>query len=274
MVVIFSGIIENVRQKSPLVCNMANIVTVADCAAVTTACGGRIKVLSDCEEELIGICDGVNINMGTPDKHKLEVMVQVGVMANKFKKPLLIDPVGVGASKIRTDTAVRLMNEVKFSVIRGNISEIKTLITGSGKTMGVDANVDDKVTEKNLARAVEFAGNFSLKTGAVVAITGSIDIVTDGKTAFCIYNGDKMMSSITGSGCMLSAMMAAFVSANGNNILNSAAAAVCTMGICGERARKRLLNDEGSGSFRRYLIDEIENISQTDLEREARYEIR
>ena len=140
--------------------------------------------------------------------------------------------------------------------------------------MGVDANVDDKVTEKNLARAVEFAGNFSLKTGAVVAITGSIDIVTDGKTAFCIYNGDKMMSSITGSGCMLSAMMAAFVSANGNNILNSAAAAVCTMGICGERARKRLLNDEGSGSFRRYLIDEIENISQTDLEREARYEIR
>ena len=195
-------------------------------------------------------------------------------MANKFKKPLLLDPVGVGASKIRTDTAVRLMNEVKFSVIRGNISEIKTLITGNGKTMGVDANVDDKVTEKNLARAVEFAGNFSLKTGAVVAITGSIDIVTDGKTAFCIYNGDKMMSSVTGSGCMLSAMMAAFVSANGNNILNSAAAAVCTMGICGERARKRLLNDEGSGSFRRYLIDEIENISQTDLEREARYEIR
>ncbi len=253
---------------------MANIVTVADCAAVTAACGGRFKMLSEWEEELIEMCNGVNINMGTPDRHKLEVMPKVGVTANKLKKPLLLDPVGVGASKIRTDTAVKLMNEVEFSVIRGNISEIKTLITGSGKTMGVDANVDDKVTEKNLARAVEFAKAFSLKTGAVVAVTGSIDIVTDGKTAFCIYNGDKMMSSITGSGCMLSAMMAAFVSANKNNILNSAAAAVCTMGICGERARNHLLNDEGSGSFRRYLIDEIENISAINLEREARYEIR
>lgn len=274
MVEIFSEIIENTRQKSPLVCNIANIVTVADCSDITTACGGKMSVLSQCEEELLRACNGVNINMGTPDKRKLSLMLDTGIMANKLKKPVLLDPVGVGASEIRTDTAVKLMDKVKFSVIRGNISEIKTLITGSGKTMGVDANVEDTVTGKNIDRAVQFAKEFSLKTGAVVAITGKTDIVTDGRKAFLIYNGDKMMSSITGSGCMLSAMMTAFVSANSQNILNAAVTAVCTMGVSGERARKRLLNDEGSGSFRRYLIDEIENISQTDLEREARYEIR
>ena len=101
----------------------------------------------------------------------------------------MLDPVGAGASKLRTDTARRLLKEVKFSVIRGNISEIKTLASGSGTTKGVDADVADKITEENLEGAVAFAKAFAEKAGAVIVITGAIDIVADSKKAYCIRNG-------------------------------------------------------------------------------------
>ena len=121
---------------------------------------------------------------------------------------------GAGASRLRTDTAYRLLRDVKFAVIRGNISEIKTLASGAGTTKGVDADVADKVTEENLDSAVAFAKKFAAQTGAVIAITGAIDIVADAQKAYVIRNGNPMMSSITGTGCQLSALTAAFVTAN------------------------------------------------------------
>ena len=146
---------------------------------------------------------------------------------------MVLDPVGAGASQLRTDTANRLLREVKFTVIRGNISEIKTLASGAGTTKGVDADVADKVTEENLDSAVAFAKAFAARTGAVVAITGAIDIVADGAKAYCIRNGHPMMSAITGTGCQLSALTAAFLTANPSQPLEAAAAAVCAMGLGG-----------------------------------------
>ena len=187
---------------------------------------------------------------------------------------MVLDPVGAGASKLRTDTAFRLLREVKFTVIRGNISEVKTLASGAGTTKGVDADVADKVTEENLDAAVAFAKKFAAETGAVVAITGAIDIVADGEKAYCIRNGNAMMSSITGTGCQLSALTAAFVTANPGYPLEAAAAAVCAMGLAGEIAHQRLTPQDGNATYRNYIIDAIYNMTPEQLEKGANYEVR
>ena len=140
--------------------------------------------------------------------------------------------------------------------------------------MGVDADVADKVTEENLDKAVTFAKSFAAKTGAVIAITGAIDIVADANTAYCIRNGHPMMSSITGTGCQLSALTAAFVTANSDKPLEAAAAAVCAMGLAGEIAHKRLSPLDGNSSYRNYIIDAIYNMTPAQLEEGAKYEVR
>lgn len=195
----FQKMLENVRGKCPLIHNITNYVTVNDCANIVLACGAS-PIMSDDQsevEEITTICGGLNINIGTLNKRTIESMFLAGKRANALSHPVVLDPVGAGASKLRTETAQKLLEEVKFTVIRGNISEVKTLASGSGTTKGVDADVADKVSEENLDSAVAFAKAFAEKTGAVIAITGAIDIVADGKKAYCIRNGHPMMSSIT-----------------------------------------------------------------------------
>jgi len=201
-------------------------------------------------------------------------MLLAGKKANQLGHPVVLDPVGAGASRLRTDTAFRLLRDVKFTVIRGNISEIKTLASGAGTTKGVDADVADKVTEENLDSAVAFAKAFAAQTGAVIAITGAIDIVADAEKAYCIRNGNAMMSSITGTGCQLSALTAAFVTATPGHPLEAAAAAVCAMGLAGETAHKRLTPLDGNSTYRNYIIDAIYNMTPDQLEEGANYEVR
>ncbi|MEG0546248.1 MAG: hydroxyethylthiazole kinase [Oscillospiraceae bacterium] len=268
--------LKNVREKTPLVHNITNYVTVNDCANVLLACGGSPIMADDAMEveDITSICGGLNINIGTLNERTIKSMLLAGKKANELNHPTLLDPVGAGASKLRTNTAYKLLEEVKFSVIRGNISEIKTLALGEGTTKGVDADALDVVTDKNLDEAVNFAKNFAIKMNAVIAITGAIDIVTDGKKAYVIRNGHSMMSAITGTGCMLSAMATAYITANKENILEAMAAAVCAMGLSGERAFKRLSQDDGNSTFRIYLIDEIYNLTEKRLEEGAKYELR
>lgn len=163
---------------------------------------------------------------------------------------------------------------MKFTVIRGNISEIRTLAAGSGTTKGVDADAADKVTDETLDKTVAFAKAFAARTGAVVAVTGAIDIVADGERAFCIRNGHPMMSAVTGTGCQLSALTAAFCAANPDKPLEAAAAAVCAMGLAGEAAHSRLSRLDGNATYRNYIIDAIFNMTPEQLEEGARYEMR
>ena len=147
-------------------------------------------------------------------------------------------------------------------MIRGNISEIKTVYAGSGTTKGVDADVSDAVTKQNLEDVILFAKELSERTGAVIAITGAIDIVADSKEAYIITNGHRDMSKVSGTGCMLSAMIAAYVGANPKEALKATAAAVCVMGVSGELAHERKKkNDAGTSSYRTYIIDEISNMT-------------
>ena len=211
--------IENVRKGVPLVHNITNYVTVNDVANILLACGGSPIMSDEPEdvEDITAICGGLNINIGTLNQRSIEGMFRAGKKANELDHVVLLDPVGAGASALRTNTAVELMEKIRFTVIRGNISEIKTLALGSGTTKGVDADVADAVTEENLDNAVKFVKDFAAKSGAIVAVTGAIDLVSDGKSCYVIRNGRPEMGRITGTGCQLSGMMTAFVVANPDN---------------------------------------------------------
>ena len=260
---------ENLRRTCPLIHNITNYVTVNDCANMVLACGASPIMADDAAEveDITTICGGLN-------SRTITSMLLAGKKANALGHPVVLDPVGAGASRLRTDTAYRLLRDVKFAVIRGNISEIKTLASGEGTTKGVDADVADKVTGENLDSAVAFAKKFAAQTGAVIAITGAIDIVADAQKAYVIRNGNPMMSSITGTGCQLSALTAAFVTANPGHPLEAAAAAVCAMGLAGEIAHKRLTPQDGNATYRSYIIDAIYNMTPEQLEEGANYEVR
>ena len=144
--------LENVRKTVPLVHNITNYVTVNDVANALLACGGS-PIMSDEPEDvadITSICGGLNINTGTLNRRSIEAMFIAGARAKELGHVVLLDPVGAGASALRTDTALALMEKVRPDVIRGNISEIKTLALGSGTTKGVDADAADTVTEANL----------------------------------------------------------------------------------------------------------------------------
>lgn len=272
----FENMLENVRKNCPLIHNITNYVTVNDCANILIACGASPIMADDKEEvaEITAICGGLNINIGTLNSRTIVSMMTAGKRANELHHPVVLDPVGAGASRLRTETVMQLLEKVKFSVIRGNVSEIKTLACGSGTTKGVDADVSDKITEENLDEVIVFAKAFAEKTRAVIAITGAIDIITDSKKAYCIRNGHPMMSSVTGTGCQLSAMTAAFVTANPDHPLEAAAAAVSAMGYAGEIAHSRLHEMDGNATYRNYIIDAIYHMTPEMLKRGAKYEVR
>ena len=272
----FKEIFDNVKNKKPLIHNITNYVTVNDCANILLACGGSPIMADDKDEveEITAVCNGLNINIGTLNKRTIEAMLIAGKKANELGHPVLLDPVGAGASKLRTETAFALLKNIRFSVIRGNISEIKTLYSGNGTTKGVDADLSDSVTKDTLDSAVAFAKSFAEMNNTIVAITGAIDIVTDGRKAFCIYNGNPMMSLITGTGCQLSAMTSAFVTANPDKPLEATATAVMAMGLAGEIAYQRLNELDGNSTYRNYIIDAIYRMTPEQLEKGAKYELR
>ena len=268
--------LENVRNTVPLVHNITNYVTVNDVANVLLACGGSPIMSDEAEdvEDITSVCGGLNINIGTLHKTSIEGMFRAGKKANELGHPVLLDPVGAGASALRTNTALGLMKELKLSVIRGNISEIKTLALGSGTTKGVDADVADAVSEESLDEAVAFVKKFAEETGTIIAVTGAIDLVSDGKTCYVIRNGRPEMGKITGTGCQLSGMMTAYVTANPDHPLEAAAAAVCVMGLAGEIGWSRMQEGDGNATYRNRIIDAIYNMDGDTLDKGARFEIR
>ena len=268
--------LRNVRNRKPVIHNITNYVTVNDCANILLACGGSPIMSDDAGEveDITSICGGLNINIGTLNSSTIPSMFLAGKRANALGHPVLLDPVGAGASRLRTETAAKLLDMIRFTVIRGNISEIKALAQGIGGTKGVDANEADQVNAGNLESVIAFAGAFAKKTGAVVAITGATDVIVDGTRACVIRNGHPMMSRITGTGCMLSAMTTAFVVANPAQVFEAVCAAVIAMGLCGEIAHGRLGAQDGNATYRNYILDAVCNLTARQLEDGAKYELR
>lgn len=268
--------LDAVRASVPLVHNITNYVTVNDVANVLLACGGSPIMSDEPEdvEDITALCGGLNLNIGTLNQRSIEAMHRAGKQAAALGHPILLDPVGAGASALRTNTALSLMHELPLTVIRGNISEIKTLALGSGKTRGVDADVADAVSDGNLDAAVAFVKDFARRSHAIVAVTGAIDLVSDGQRCFVIRNGRPEMGKITGTGCQLSGMMTAFVAANPDRRLEAAAAAVCAMGLAGEIGWSRMAQGDGNSTYRNRIIDAIYNMDGAALDKEAKYAVR
>ncbi|MCJ7856218.1 hydroxyethylthiazole kinase [Lachnospiraceae bacterium NSJ-143] len=270
-------IFENNRSKAPVVHNISNIVTANDCANITLACGGSPTMAQHPEEveDITGACSGFVINMGNIEEGLVEAMLRAGKRNNAIGHPVVLDPVGAGAAKKRNEVLFELLGKVKFSVIRGNISEIKFIATGSGSAKGVDADAADKVTDENIDSVIDFAKGLSAKTGAVIAISGETDIIADKDTAYVVKNGHSQMSLVTGTGCMLSSVTGVFCAANPDHILEAAVCAVSSYGLAGELAYSKMeANDAGTSSFRMYLIDYMSKMTADIFKGGAKIEIR
>ncbi|MBR5097443.1 MAG: hydroxyethylthiazole kinase [Treponema sp.] len=272
----FKTCLDNVRSNCPLIHNITNYVTVNDVANALLAIGASPIMADEPSEaaEITRLCGGLNVNIGTLNKQTIKAMFASAKMAKLLGHPMLLDPVGAGASSLRTKTALDLLGKYRFDIVRGNISEIKTLALGSGTTKGVDADIADSVTEGNLEKSVAFAKDFAARNNCVVAITGAIDLVADDGKCYVIRNGRAEMSRITGTGCQLSAVTAAFAVANPDNLLEATAAAVCAMGLAGEIAHSRMLEGEGNSTYRNRIIDALCNLKGDELEKGAKYEIK
>ncbi len=268
--------LERVKKEHPLIHNITNYVTVNDCANIILACGASPIMADDPGEveEITSLCRGLNINIGTLNARTIESMMRAGHKAAELGHPLLLDPVGAGASALRTTTAEKLMAEIPFSVIRGNASEIRTLAEGTRTTQGVDVNILDAISEKNLSEYICFAREFAKQYQVIVSISGVYDIVSDGEETVVIANGCAKMSEITGSGCMLSALTTSYIAANPDDKFSAVVAATCVMGLAGEHAMNRMRELDGNASFRTYLIDAVNHMTKEDLLEGASYESR
>ena len=271
---VLSAALRNVRASTPLVHCITNYVTVNDCANALLACGGS-PIMSDEPldvPDIQTICGGLVLNIGTLNQQTIAGMKAAAERATELAHPIVLDPVGAGASALRTETASALLDSYDVKVIRGNMSEMKALAGAASSTRGVDVNPDDAVTDENLLESAAFAKVLAAKTGAIIAITGAIDIVADAQRAYAIRNGASVMGKITGAGCMLTCVTAAYVVANPDAMLEAVVAAVSGMGVAGEMALARMQPVDGNASFRTYLIDALFNINGEALEAVARVE--
>lgn len=269
----FEKALVQVRMQKPLVQCITNFVTVNDCANIILASGGSPTMASHPleVEEAVRNAQALVCNMGAIDK--IDSMILAGKEANRLGIPVILDPVGAGGTQLRRDAVKRLLKEVHFTVIRGNASEIRYLAGQQTTGSGVDVSGTDEITEENLEAAVSMAEEVAGKLRTVIAISGKIDLVSDGNRSCVLRNGCATMARITGSGCMLTALIGAYCGACEEPFL-AAGAAVATMGISGELAEeKRVRNGTGNASFRNDLIDAVFNLTQEQLKQGVRYEI-
>ena len=270
----FAACLQAVREKAPLVQCITNMVTVNDCANVLLAAGASATMAHhplEVAEAVAGV-QALVLNLGAVGDR--EAMYIAGREANRLGVPVVFDPVAAGFTGLRRETARKLLEEIRFAVIRGNASEILALAEDREGGSGVDVAAADTVTESGLPRAAELAQTLSRRTGAVVVLSGAVDVVADGWQALFLRNGSPTMARITGSGCMLSALTGAFCGACPDKPFEAAAAAAASIALAGERAEElRLQKGTGNATFRIDLIDSVFNLTVERLIQGVRYEI-
>lgn len=261
--------VEKLRQESTLTHCITNVVTVKDCANAVLAVGGSPIMANAPEEaeEIVNIASSLVINIGTLVKEQIETMKKSAKTATELNKPYVLDPVGIGISKIRNETPIDLIKQSKPTIIRGNLSEIKAIATFYGileectTAKGVDVADSDIINKETLQTNAQIVKNIAEKLDTTIAVSGPIDIISDGKETYAIENGHPMMANITGTGCMLGCIMGAYVAVT--NGLQAAVTATTTMAIAGElSAQKTQETNTGTGSFGIYLIDELSKINK------------
>lgn len=245
-----------IRTDAPLVHNITNYVVMNTTANALLAIGASPVMAHAIEEveEMTGLAQALVLNIGTLSQSWIEAMLIAGKEARRRNIPVVLDPVGCGATQFRTNTVQKLIDEIHPTVIRGNASEIRALIsTGSG-TKGVDSlHTPDEVSED--------AARLSKSAECVVSVSGPVDLVVEGKVVVRIANGNPMMTKVTGMGCTSSAITGAFLAVN-NSAIRAAAHAMAVMGIAGELAAERAA---GPGSFQMNFLDSLYCIKESEI---------
>ena len=263
-----------VRERAPLVQCITNFVTVNDCANIILAAGGSPSMADDVREAAEAVRGSAALVCNLGAITAVDAMVSAGKTANELGKPVVLDPVAAGNTALRRQESGRLLAGVKFAAIRGNASEIRALARGELTGSGVDVSGEDAVTDATLPRTVETARLLAKQTGAVVAVSGPIDVVTDGGQTILLRNGCATMARITGSGCMLTSLLGAFCGADPGHPFEAACAAIAAMGVAGDLAEeRRLRNGTGNATFRTDLIDAVFNLTEEQLNGRVRYEV-
>lgn len=263
-----SDLIRIIREKKPLVHHITNYVTVNDCANITLAVGAS-PIMSDAMEEVreIAAISGVLVlNIGTLNDRTINSMLAAGKKANELNIPVVLDPVGAGASVFRNQTVGELLEQIHFSVIRGNLSEIRYIAGLGGTTKGVDVSETD--LRSGTQSGIDTAKTLAEKLCCVIAITGATDIISNGKHTVLIENGHKMLGAVTGTGCMCSSLIGTSCAATPDYFL-AAVSGVLYMGIAGEIAFENT-GQKGNGSFHISVIDEISKLDADTVRRRAK----
>ncbi len=265
-------LVNNMKQKKPIVECLTNRVTINDCANMLLAMGASpIMAEIECEmAEIMAVSGALVMNLGLLDEPYLAAMRSAAKAAKEQGKPIILDPVGAGASKLRDRVCAEMIELARPDIIRGNMSEIRTLCGGSIESRGVDASSDDEVTDENRGEFGELVKSLAEKTGSVVCATGAIDVIAapDGRVCY-VKNGHEMLCGVTGTGCMCSAMTGAMAAAG--DPFTAAAAAVVMLGIAGEQAHEYTAeNEAGIGTFKVKLFDYIYLMSDEDFIKRAK----
>ncbi len=232
--------LRNVREKHPLVHNITNFVVMNSSANILLA-QGAFPVMAHAPnevEDMVALANCLVLNIGTLTDEWVRAMILAGKRANKLKIPVVLDPVGAGATPLRTSKSLEIIENVELAAIRGNASEIRALGNTGGKTRGVDAiHGVDEVSDI----AKKLAGEHN----TIVGVSGKVDLITDGSRVVRVSNGVPMMSVVTGTGCGLSATVGAFIGANEKSI-EAVVSAFAFYGLSGEKAAQ---SSNGPGSF-------------------------
>jgi len=263
-----SDLIGRIRESKPLVHHITNYVTVNDCANITLAVGAS-PIMADAVEEvreIAAISGSLVLNIGTLNERTINAMLAAGKKANERHVPVVLDPVGAGASVFRNQTVGKLIEQVHFNIIRGNLSEIRYIAGLGGTTKGVDASETDLCGDTQ--SGIDIAKALADKLRCVIAITGATDIISDGKKTVLIENGHKMLGAVTGTGCMCSSLVGSACAATSDYFL-AAVSGILYMGIAGEIAFENA-GQNGTGSFRVSAIDEISKLDADTVRRRAK----
>lgn len=253
-----ADVLRNVREKTPLVQAITNYVTINDCANILL-CFGASPAMCEAKtevEDFVGLISALYINIGTLNEEQKEAAVLAARKASALNKPVVLDPVACGAIPRKMEVIKELLDVAKISVIKGNTGEIKFLAGHAGKVRGVDS-IDDG------QGAVEACRTLARRYSTVVVATGEADIITDGERACLVHNGTRMLTMITGAGCMAGALTAAAAGVSADKYVSSAAA-ILAMGLAGEMAANSLEKDL-PGTFRARLFDYMYNIREYDI---------
>lgn len=254
--------LRELRERKPLIHQITNYVVMNETANATLAIGGLPVMAHAIEEveEMASFAGALVLNIGTLSQPWIEAMLLAGKAANAAGAPVVLDPVGVGATTLRTDTAKRILDEVDVAVVRGNAAEVAALA-------GIEAEIRGVESIGAAAEGAELARDAARKLGVVASVTGVTDHVSDGTRTLAVANGHPLLATITGSGCISSALTGCFLAVA--PVLEGAAAALAALGVAGEEAA---LDAKGPGTFHSNLYDALYNLTPVTLNDRARIE--